>query len=141
MTFVLAPLPNAVFSRCGGDDFSAEYDGSGPVDLGRFITASVVVTGFALPLVLAHDGADLARDARGEVLARGGPRPAVELVRVREVAAVGAEEGPGDDGADVELGRVEARGERRGERHARVVPMRGGARFRGGGRVGSVVVG
>ncbi len=54
LTFVLAPLPNALFSRCGGDDFSTEYDGSGPVDLGRFITASVVVTGFALPLVLAH---------------------------------------------------------------------------------------
>ncbi|KAI0807478.1 vacuolar protein sorting 55 protein [Fomes fomentarius] len=53
-TFVLAPLPNAVFARCGGDDFSAEYDGSGPVDVGRFITASIVVTGFALPLVLAH---------------------------------------------------------------------------------------
>ncbi|KAM5531197.1 hypothetical protein V8D89_013078 [Ganoderma adspersum] len=54
LTFVLAPLPNAVFARCGGDDFSTEYDGSGPVDLGRFITAIVVVTGFALPLVLAH---------------------------------------------------------------------------------------
>ena len=61
MTFVLAPLPNAVFSRCGADDFSTEYDGSGPVDLGRFITASVVVTGFALPLVLAHS----------EVIAKG----------------------------------------------------------------------
>ncbi|KAL1944537.1 hypothetical protein VTO73DRAFT_2967 [Trametes versicolor] len=54
LTFVVAPLPNAMFSRCGGDDFSTEYDGSGPVDLGRFITAFVVVTGFALPLVLAH---------------------------------------------------------------------------------------
>ena len=54
LTFVLAPLPNAIFARCGGDDFSTEYDGSGPVDLGRFITATVVVTGFALPLVLAH---------------------------------------------------------------------------------------
>ena len=54
LTFVLAPLPNALFARCGGDDFSTEYDGSGPVDLGRFITAFVVVTGFALPLVLAH---------------------------------------------------------------------------------------
>ncbi len=43
-----------MFARCGGDDFSTEYDGSGPVDLGRFITATVVVTGFALPLVLAH---------------------------------------------------------------------------------------
>ncbi|KAJ3489075.1 hypothetical protein NLI96_g2385 [Meripilus lineatus] len=52
-TFVLAPLPNAIFSRCGSDDFSTE-EGSGPVDLGRFITSIIVVTGFALPLVLAH---------------------------------------------------------------------------------------
>ncbi|KAI0079934.1 vacuolar protein sorting 55 protein [Panus rudis PR-1116 ss-1] len=54
LTFVLAPLPNAIFANCAGDDFSADYEASGPVDLGRFITASVVVTGFALPLVLAH---------------------------------------------------------------------------------------
>ncbi|CAL1704448.1 unnamed protein product [Somion occarium] len=54
LTFVLAPLPNAVFAHCGGDDFSTDYEGSGPVDLGRFITAIIVVTGFALPLVLAH---------------------------------------------------------------------------------------
>jgi hypothetical protein len=55
LTFVLAPLPNALFAHCSGDDFSASIDeGSGPVDLGRFITATVVVTGFALPLVLAH---------------------------------------------------------------------------------------
>lgn len=55
LTFVLAPLPNALFAHCGGDDFSTAVDeGSGPVDLGRFITSIVVVTGFALPLVLAH---------------------------------------------------------------------------------------
>ncbi|TCD71883.1 kinesin motor protein cin8 [Steccherinum ochraceum] len=54
LTFVLAPLPNAIFAHCGGDDFSTDYEGSGPVDLGRFITSTVVVTGFALPLVLAH---------------------------------------------------------------------------------------
>jgi len=54
LTFVLAPLPNALFAHCGGDDFSAEYEGSGRIDLGRFITATIVVTGFALPLVLAH---------------------------------------------------------------------------------------
>jgi len=54
LIFVLAPLPNAVFSHCGGDDFATDYEGSGPVDLGRFITSTIVVTGFALPLVLAH---------------------------------------------------------------------------------------
>ena len=54
MTFVVAPLPNAIFAHCGSDDFSTDYEGSGPVDLGRFITAIIVVTGFALPLVLSH---------------------------------------------------------------------------------------
>ncbi|KAI0703610.1 vacuolar protein sorting 55 protein [Cytidiella melzeri] len=54
LIFVLAPLPNWLFSHCGGDDFAADYEGSGPVDMGRFITSTVVVTGFALPLVLAH---------------------------------------------------------------------------------------
>ena len=54
LIFVLAPLPNAIFAHCGGDDFTTDYEGSGPVDLGRFLTATVVVTGFALPLVLAH---------------------------------------------------------------------------------------
>ncbi|KAI0273778.1 vacuolar protein sorting 55 [Gloeopeniophorella convolvens] len=56
LTFVIAPLPNALFVHCGGDDFStADYsEGSGPIDLGCFITAVIVVTGFALPLILAH---------------------------------------------------------------------------------------
>ncbi|KAI0062279.1 vacuolar protein sorting 55 [Artomyces pyxidatus] len=55
LTFVVAPLPNALFSHCGADDFSTDLgEGSGPVDLGRFITAIIVVTGFSLPLVLAH---------------------------------------------------------------------------------------
>ncbi|KAK0483679.1 vacuolar protein sorting 55 [Armillaria novae-zelandiae] len=54
LTFVLAPLPNAVFSHCGSDDFSHLEGGGGPIDLGRFITSLVVVTGFALPVVLAH---------------------------------------------------------------------------------------
>jgi hypothetical protein len=55
LTFVVAPLPNALFSHCGGEDFSADYgEGSGPIDIGRFITAFIVVTGFSLPLVLAH---------------------------------------------------------------------------------------
>jgi hypothetical protein len=54
LTFVLAPLPNTIFSQCGGDEFSASYEGSGPVDLGRFITSIIVVTGFAFPVVLTH---------------------------------------------------------------------------------------
>ena len=54
LTFVIAPLPNALFAHCGADNFSSDGEGSGPVDLGRFITAMIVVTGFALPLILAH---------------------------------------------------------------------------------------
>ncbi|KAG8954634.1 Vacuolar protein sorting-associated protein 55 [Tulasnella sp. 424] len=56
LTFVIAPLPNAIFAHCGGaDDFSSsESEGSAAVDLGRFLTSIIVVTGFALPLVLAH---------------------------------------------------------------------------------------
>ncbi|KZT26444.1 vacuolar protein sorting 55 [Neolentinus lepideus HHB14362 ss-1] len=54
LTFVLAPLPNALFGRFNADDFSAEYEGSGAADVGRFLTSMVVVTGFALPIVLAH---------------------------------------------------------------------------------------
>jgi len=54
LTFVLAPLPNALFSHCGSDEFSSNYENSAPIDLGRFITSIFVVTGFALPIVLAH---------------------------------------------------------------------------------------
>jgi hypothetical protein len=55
LLFVVAPLPNAIFSHCGADDFSTDYDGANAaVDVGRFLTAGIVVTAFALPLVLAH---------------------------------------------------------------------------------------
>jgi len=54
LTFVLAPLPNALFVHCGSDELSSNYEGSAPVDLGRFITSMFVITGFALPIVLAH---------------------------------------------------------------------------------------
>ncbi|KLO10670.1 vacuolar protein sorting 55 [Schizopora paradoxa] len=54
LIFVVAPLPNALFSHCGQDDFSADSEGSGPVDFGRFLTSMTVVTGFAFPVILAH---------------------------------------------------------------------------------------
>lgn len=56
LIFVLAPLPNALFSHCGSDEFSSYENTGGPVDLGRFLTSLIVVTGFALPIVLAHSG-------------------------------------------------------------------------------------
>ncbi|KAG2134438.1 vacuolar protein sorting 55 protein [Suillus bovinus] len=54
LTFVLAPLPNALFAHCGGDEFSSSDSPTAAVDLGRFLTSIVVVTGFALPIVLTH---------------------------------------------------------------------------------------
>lgn len=51
LTFVLAPLPNALFGHCGSDEYG---ESSGPVDLGRFFTSIIVVSGFALPIILAH---------------------------------------------------------------------------------------
>lgn len=54
LTFVLAPLPNALFAHCGGDEFSSYEANAGPIDLGRFITSVIVVSGFALPVVLTH---------------------------------------------------------------------------------------
>ncbi|KIK57800.1 hypothetical protein GYMLUDRAFT_748529 [Collybiopsis luxurians FD-317 M1] len=56
ITFVIAPLPNALFSHCGSDDFSGSYEPTGAVDLGRFLTSLIVVTGFAFPIVLTHSG-------------------------------------------------------------------------------------
>ena len=53
LTFVVAPLPNALFAHCNSDDFSTDGN-SGLVDLGRFITSLIVISGFALPLILSH---------------------------------------------------------------------------------------
>ncbi|KDQ18439.1 hypothetical protein BOTBODRAFT_52460 [Botryobasidium botryosum FD-172 SS1] len=54
LTFVLAPLPNAIFSHCGNSDDFGSSDTNPAADFGRFLTSCVVITGFALPLVLAH---------------------------------------------------------------------------------------
>ncbi|GAA6043146.1 hypothetical protein JCM8097_004341 [Rhodosporidiobolus ruineniae] len=54
--FALAPLPNFLCSRCtGADTFSDEYS-SGPLDFGHFLTSIFLVSGVALPYVLAHAG-------------------------------------------------------------------------------------
>lgn len=53
-TYVLAPLPNVVFGRLASrQDFMSDYQG-GFADAGYFLTGLMVVTGFCLPVVLAH---------------------------------------------------------------------------------------
>ncbi|KAG0000325.1 Vacuolar protein sorting-associated protein 55 [Entomortierella chlamydospora] len=55
-TYVLAPLPNAVFGRFAGrDDVMSDYQG-GFADAGYFLTGLMIITGFCLPVVLAHAG-------------------------------------------------------------------------------------
>ncbi|KAK2071701.1 hypothetical protein P8C59_006105 [Phyllachora maydis] len=54
-TYVLAPLPNWICSRCSNpDDFSESS--AAVLDLGRFVTGFLVVMGIALPVVLTHAG-------------------------------------------------------------------------------------
>ncbi|KAG0243535.1 Vacuolar protein sorting-associated protein 55 [Mortierella sp. GBA43] len=53
-TYVLAPLPNVIFGRLADrQDFMSDYQG-GFADAGYFLTGLMVVTGFCLPVVLAH---------------------------------------------------------------------------------------
>ncbi|CAI0642717.1 Vacuolar protein sorting-associated protein 55 [Colletotrichum fructicola] len=58
-TYVLAPIPNWVCSRCANPDDFVESSGAAVLDLGRFCTGFLVVMGIvtvsaALPIVLAH---------------------------------------------------------------------------------------
>ncbi|KAL2760847.1 hypothetical protein ACRALDRAFT_1053575 [Sodiomyces alcalophilus JCM 7366] len=53
-TYVLAPLPNWICSRCANPDDFVESSGGAIIDLGRFCTGFLVVMGIALPVVLAH---------------------------------------------------------------------------------------
>ncbi|KFY87253.1 hypothetical protein V500_07056 [Pseudogymnoascus sp. VKM F-4518 (FW-2643)] len=54
-TYVMAPLPNWICSRCANpDDFGAEGGGNAILDFGKFVTGGLVVMGIALPAVLAH---------------------------------------------------------------------------------------
>jgi len=56
LSFILAPLPNALAGSCArASEFSPEYDTTSPIlDFGRFMTSCIAVTGFALPIALAH---------------------------------------------------------------------------------------
>ncbi|KAG0146825.1 hypothetical protein CROQUDRAFT_43731, partial [Cronartium quercuum f. sp. fusiforme G11] len=52
--FFSAPLPKLLASSCGGtDEFSADYS-STPAEAAEFFTGCLLMTGVALPLVLAH---------------------------------------------------------------------------------------
>ncbi|EFY98129.1 hypothetical protein MHUMG1_04033 [Metarhizium humberi] len=53
-TYVVAPLPNWICSRCANPDDFVESSGAAVLDLGRFLTGFLVVMGMALPIVLAH---------------------------------------------------------------------------------------
>ncbi|KAJ2304422.1 Vacuolar protein sorting-associated protein 55 [Coemansia sp. RSA 2706] len=54
-TYALAPLPNAIFGRYVSMDPLADVSSS-VADFGRFLTSMLVVSGFGLPVVLAHAG-------------------------------------------------------------------------------------
>ncbi|CAF9911218.1 MAG: Vacuolar protein sorting-associated protein 55 [Heterodermia speciosa] len=47
-TYVLAPLPNWICSRCSNPDDFMESAGSAVVDFGRFCTAFLVVMGIGM---------------------------------------------------------------------------------------------
>ncbi|PRP74814.1 hypothetical protein PROFUN_00685 [Planoprotostelium fungivorum] len=51
ITYFLAPLPNFIFGRCTVDTFD---NTSSYKDMGYFLTGALVISGFALPAVLAH---------------------------------------------------------------------------------------
>ncbi|KID91983.1 Vacuolar protein sorting 55 superfamily [Metarhizium guizhouense ARSEF 977] len=53
-TYIVAPLPNWICSRCANPDDFVESSGAAVLDLGRFLTGFLVVMGMALPVVLAH---------------------------------------------------------------------------------------
>ncbi|KAI9365440.1 vacuolar protein sorting 55 [Zopfochytrium polystomum] len=54
LTYVLAPIPNWVAKRvAGGSDFFSE-ENRGVLETGYFVTSFFVVSGFAIPFVLAH---------------------------------------------------------------------------------------
>ncbi|KAF3771024.1 vacuolar protein sorting 55 [Cryphonectria parasitica EP155] len=53
-TYIIAPLPNWICSRCANPDDYVESSGNAVLDLGRFCTGFLVLMGIALPAVLAH---------------------------------------------------------------------------------------
>ncbi|CAG8502420.1 23502_t:CDS:2 [Racocetra persica] len=55
-TYVLAPVPNWIFSKCSANDdyYLSSNSNSGYKDFGQFLTSIFIVTGVCLPIVLAH---------------------------------------------------------------------------------------
>jgi len=53
VTYILAPIPNILCGRCGESD-PFNPSGKNFKDMGYFLTAVLLVSGFALPSVLAH---------------------------------------------------------------------------------------
>ncbi|KAJ5778980.1 hypothetical protein N7457_006700 [Penicillium paradoxum] len=55
--YVVAPLPNWICQRCANPDDFMDSSSNSAMDFGRFMTGFLVLTGIALPIVLAHSGA------------------------------------------------------------------------------------
>lgn len=57
VTFLLAPVPNAVSAKiAGASDYMDGSETGAAVDFGHFLTGFLITTGLALPLMLTHVG-------------------------------------------------------------------------------------
>ncbi|SHO77552.1 Similar to S.cerevisiae protein VPS55 (Late endosomal protein involved in late endosome to vacuole transport) [Malassezia sympodialis ATCC 42132] len=55
LSFAMAPAPNALFGSLAGADSFSDLN-SAYLDMGHFLTGVLLMTGAALPLLLAHTG-------------------------------------------------------------------------------------
>ncbi|WFD40022.1 Vacuolar protein sorting-associated protein 55 [Malassezia japonica] len=53
VAFVLAPAPNALFGGLAGADSFSDFNNA-YIDFGNFLTGMLLMTGVALPIMLAH---------------------------------------------------------------------------------------
>ena len=54
LTYLLAPLPNAICKNLSGNNDFFQEENKGILETGYFITAFFVISGFGLPMVLYH---------------------------------------------------------------------------------------